>query len=190
MSRNPTRRVARWVAGAKDITATPEDAANYLTIARLSELIGLAPGTIMDSITRRPITKKTNPRSAICQPVAHIAEKLPFWSHKQLNDFLDIRRNNQEAKEEAKRSGTKLRLEPVTEAEAARRGLFSLVQFAEQLNIHDQTLRRAHSQDGSFPHAVAQLDKDTAGVPEHLFPAKKVMTWARAQGYLDTAAAG
>lgn len=167
---------ARWMVDALDLTATPGEASKFLTVGQLSDATGLAEDTIKDSITRSPITVANNPRSAICRPAARIAS-LPLWSKQQLDEFLTIRQENEDAKDVIKR------LEAISEDQARERNLFSLVKFAELLKLHDQTLRRAQSQDGSFPQAVARLSKDVPGVPEHLFEFSAMIEWARAKGY-------
>lgn len=168
---------ARWATEAIDLTATPGEAAHYLTVGQLSDAIGLAVGTIMDSITRAPITNEHNPRSAICRPAARIGDDVALWTAEQRDEFLRIRKLADQAREEARN------LDAVTPEEARQRKLFSLVEFADMFDVHDQTLRRAQSQDGSFPPAVARRRRDIAGVPEHLFPLDEMVTWARAKGY-------
>lgn len=168
---------ARWATQAKDLTATPGEASKYLTVGQLSDAIGLAPGTIRDSITRAPITNPDNPRSAICRPAAHVGTKVPLWSPKQRDEYLRIRREADDARDVIER------LEAITATEARERGLYSLVELAERFNVHDQTLRRAQSQDGSFPRAIARRRKDVPGVPEHLFSLEAMNGWAAAKGY-------
>lgn len=169
--------LARWAMEARDLTDTPAEAGKYLTVGQLSDAIGLAPGTIKDSITRSPITNTDNPRSAICMPAARIGDNLPLWSPEQRDNFLRIRQEVESAKDAAKQ------LEAVTAAEARERNLYSLVELAEMFNLHDQTLRRAQSQDGSFPRAVARRRKDLPGVPEHLFELDPMIEWAQTKGY-------
>lgn len=167
---------ARWAAEALDLTLTPAKVVDYLTAEQLSDAIGLAPGTILDSITRKKITQLDNPRSAICRPAARIGD-IPFWSPKQRDKFLRLREEAKDARDVLKS------LEAVSAAEAADRDLYSLVELAEMFELHDQTLRRAQSQDGTFPRAVARRRKDIPGVPEHLFELVPMATWASAQGY-------
>lgn len=172
-----TPRVAQWAVQAIDLTANPGEAAKYLTVGQLSDAVGLAESTILDSITRAPITVAANPRSAICRPAAHIGFKVPLWNPKQRDEYLRIREESNDAKDVVRK------LEGVNEEEARKRGLHSLVEFSGMFDLHDQTLRRAASQDKTFPHAVAQREVDTAGVPEHLFPIEQMFNWARSKGY-------
>jgi hypothetical protein len=165
---------ARWMQAARDLTATPGEASNYLTVGELSDLIGLAPGTIKDSITRSPITNTTNPRSAICRPAARISD-LPLWSREQVDEFLAIAASRETVSD--------VTLELVSVADAYKRRLFSLVEFAEMFDVHDQTLRRAQSQDGEFPRAVARRSTSGPGVPEHLFEQDAMFAWAASRGY-------
>lgn len=173
--------LARWAKGARDLTDIPAEASKYLTVGQLSDAIGLAPGTIKDSITRQPITATDNPRSAICMPAARIGDNLPLWSPQQRDNYLRIREEVKAAKDAAKE--TAKQLEAITADEARERDLYSLVEIAAMFNLHDQTLRRAQSQDGSFPRAVARRRKDLPGVPEHLFELDKMVQWADAKGY-------
>jgi hypothetical protein len=165
---------ARWATGATDLTATPGEASKYLTVGQLSDAIGLAPGTIKDSITRAPITNPDNPRSAICRPAARIGD-LPLWTPEQRDRFLRIRRTTDEK--------SAVKLEAITADEARERDLYSLVELAEMFDVHDQTLRRAQSQDKDFPRAVARRRKAIPGVPEHLFKLDPMVKWARTKGY-------
>ncbi len=170
---------ASWQSDAVDLTADPGRAAQFYTVGKLSDLIGLAPGTITDSITRAPITNPDNPRSAICRPYARIG-RLPLWTKKQADAYLRIQRRQQESAVDK----TEL-LEPVDVNEARERNLFSFVEYARMFSVHDQTLRRAQSQDGSFPLAVARRKREVAGVPEHLFPLDEMVLWARGKGYIS-----
>jgi len=165
---------ARWASKAIDLTATPGEVPNYLTVGQLSDAIGLAEGTINDSITRTPITNLDNPRSAICEP-AGIFGGLPMWSPAQRDKFLAIRARQEEAKTET--------LEAISVAEAYERKLYSIIEYAAMFKLHDQTLRRAQSQDGTFPRAIARRRKDVPGVPEHLFPLGPMIEWMHSKGH-------
>lgn len=165
---------ARWMIAAKDLTATPGEAVNYLTVGELSDATGLAPGTINDSITRAAITNTNNPRSAICRPAARIGD-VPLWSKEQRAKFLAIR--------EAQENAATTLLEAVSADHALKHDLYSLVEYADMFGVHDQTLRRAQSQDGDFPPAVARRCKDAPGVPEHLFKLGPMQAWAENKGY-------
>lgn len=168
---------ARWARKAIDLTATPGEAVHYLTVGQLSDAIGLAEGTIEDSITRAPITNTDNPRSAICEPAARIGDRVPLWSKEQRDLFLTI----QEEQEDAKDVVTQL--DAVTVAEARERNLYSIIEYAKMFGLHDQTLRKALSQDGNFPRAVARRRKDNPGVPEHLFELGPMIEWMRSKGH-------
>jgi hypothetical protein len=173
-----TMAPAQWMIQAKDLTDDPGRAALYLTVGQLSNAVGLAPGTITDSLTRPPITVKDNPRRAICRPAARIG-RLPLWTRQQLDEFLAIRDRVEKDRELGPHA-----IEAVTVDQALERGLFSLVEYAELFDVHDQTLRRAQSQDGTFPPAVARRRKDVPGVPEHLFERAAMTTWAESKGYI------
>lgn len=169
---------ARWAIEAIDLTATPGKSADYLTIGQLSDAIGLSEETIKDSITRAPITQTDSPRSAICLPAAHIGGKVPLWTEEQRDRFLAIRQEQEEARDVIRK------LEAVTAAQARERNLYSIIEYAAMFQLHDQTLRRAQSQDGNFPRAVARRRKDNPGVPEHLFELEPMIKWARSKGHV------
>jgi len=170
-------RWARWMTEALDLTDTPAQSGDYLTAGQLSDAIGLAEVTILDPITRTPITQTSNPRSAICRPAARIGP-IPLWSKEQLARYQELRA----AREEDKALGPHA-LDAVSATEAEKRGLYSIIEYAEMLNLHDQTLRRAQSHDETFPPAVARRHKDTPGVPEHLFEIEPMINWAHGKGY-------
>lgn len=171
---------AQWKQEAKDLTDTPGEAGKYLTVGKISDATGLAAGTLKDSITRKAISNKKNPRSALCRPAARVGD-VPLWSPQQLDRYQRLRAEREAEREDAKGARN---LESVTIMEAINRKLYSLVEYAEMFKVHDQTLRRAQSQDGTFPAAVACRQNFGPGVPEHLFPYDKMIAWASGkEGY-------
>jgi hypothetical protein len=163
---------AQWALKAEDISATPARITEFLTVGQLSNETGLAEETLLDPLTRTEITNKDNPRGALCRPT-HRFHDIPLWSRGQLEDY----RNRLKGK-------SKPDLPPVSQLDAAERDLFSTVELAALLGVHDQTLRRAQNNDDAYPPAVARRTRNgNPGVPEHVRELDKVLAWARTRGY-------
>lgn len=163
---------AQWALKAEDISATPGRITEFLTVGQLSDATGLAEDTLMDPLTRTEITNGDNPRGALCRPT-HRFHDIPLWHPDQLAEY----RRRLEDKPKAT-------LPPVSPAEAAKRRLFSTVELASLLGVHDQTLRRAQNNDETYPPAVARRTRGgNPGVPEHVRELDKVLAWADARRY-------
>lgn len=163
---------AQWALEAEDISATPGRITEFLTVGQLSDATGLAEDTLKDPLTRTKITNADNPRGALCRPT-HRFHDIPLWSPEQLEDYR--RRLETRGKPD---------LPPVSPGEAAKRRLFSTVELARLLDVHDQTLRRAQNTDETYPPAVARRTRGgNPGVPEHVRELDKVLAWADARRY-------
>jgi hypothetical protein len=138
---------ARWAAGALDLT---------------------------DSLTRREITNKSNPRGALCRPEARVGD-VPLWSQGQVDEYLR-RKAAQEAREIED-------LPMVSTEEARKQGLVSTEEIATLFDQHDQTVRRWERYDETYPAKVARRSRDgRSGPPEHVRERAAVMAWAASKG--------
>lgn len=165
---------AQWAQGIPDIITTPGRITEFLTSGQLSDATGLAENTLLDRLTRKPITRKDSPRGALCRPAARLGD-LPLWSPEQLAEY--------HARIEA-RNKREQELPVVTPAQARERHLYSTFELAEMLGLHDQTLRRAQGDDEDYPDVVATRSRDgRPGVPEHVRELGAVLEWAHGRGY-------
>lgn len=163
---------AQWAQQAEDISATPGRITEFLTVGQLSNETGLAEATLLDRLTRVEITNKRNPRSALCRPT-HRFKDIPLWSKSQLKRYRELQA-----------AVSKPDLARVSPVESAERGLYSTVELAELLGVHDQTLRSAQKNDEAYPPAVGRRTRSgEPGVPEHVRKLTDVLKWAEGRGY-------
>lgn len=172
---------ARWAADARDFTDDIEAAVRegFTTVGKVSDATGLSPETILDPLTREPITNPDNPRGALCRPAGRIGD-VPLWSPEQVAEYSA----------RAARAGEQPELPQVTVEEAAERGLISTEEIAALLNVHDQTVRRWQRNISDYPPAVARrVQPGRPGVREHVRERDAVVKWAREKQGLEPVAA-
>lgn len=172
-----TKTRARWAADARDLTDDIQTAATYLTVGKVSDQTGLSSETIEDSLTRRPISNKTNPRSALCSPAARIGNT-PLWSAEQVAEYQRLHA--------AAAAAPRADLPTVSKAEADDQGLVDITTAAGRVGVHEQTLRKAQRFDVNYPASVAVRARDgQPGPPEHLRRWVDIRAWAVDEGHLD-----
>lgn len=171
----PKTRVARWEADARNLSDDLVTAATYLPVGKVSDQTGLSTETILDSLTREPITNETNPRGALCNPAARVG-RLPLWHPDQVAEY--------------KRRKAVADAEPtpawptVSDDEAREQGLVDIVTAAERFGVHEQTLRKAQRTDATYPATVAVRARNgRPGPPEHLRRWEDVRAWGQGKGY-------
>lgn len=168
-------RVARWEADARDLSDDLTTAATYLPVGKVSDQTGLSTETILDSLTREPITNEANPRGALCNPAARIG-RLPLWHPSQVAEYR--RRVDAAAAEPTPDWPT------VSKEEAEQRGWVDIVTAAERFGKHEQTLRKAQRFDATYPETVAVRAREgRPGPPEHLRSWAAIRAWGEARGY-------
>lgn len=177
---------AAWTAEAEDITeGGPSKWAEYLTAQQLSDLINLAPATIMDSLTRRP--RPSDPRSAIYRPVARIGQTrvaaVPMWSREQAdeyNELAEVRESHLADSRRAKTGGGAGGLPTYNVADAAEHGLASTEELAEITGMAENTLRRWARENADFPPEVGIAERvapNQYGPPRTLRSIEAVQRW-------------
>jgi hypothetical protein len=162
---------AEWAEAAEDLIDNLPKAAEQLRDGQVSHMTGLSIETIKDSLTRREITSRTNPRGALCRPAYRLGD-MPLWSPDQVAEY--------HRRVEALKAETRLELPTVTAEQAQESGLVTSKEIQERFGVHEQTMRRHQRNHENYPRAVAKLARDGApGVPEHLRDWNAVLTWAR-----------
>lgn len=180
---------AQWAKDIPDLYDNGElaTATNYYPVTAVSELTGLATTTILDLLSRKPITSPTNALAPICRPAARIANQ-PLYSVKQVNEVIE----RQRAIGHRHLGGGTEPLPRVSPEEARQRGLLSVTELAELGEIHEQTIRRWARDRQDFPRPVAMRSRESghAGVPIVVWERRVVLDWFTSHGHLDLPATG
>jgi hypothetical protein len=183
---NPTTTRAKWVADIPDLTSRLKEAGNYLDVASVSEATGFSPQTILDLLSRDPITSETNPQGALSRPAARIGNT-PLYSKTQVADC----QRRQRGAGGRHPGGTYTPLPKVSTEQARESGLLSTVEIAAIADVHEQTVRKWISRTAEFPAAVAHRERDEdghSGVPFVMRNGAEVRRWLRDNGYADQVA--
>lgn len=181
---------ATWTRHAIDITGEgPTEWSKYLTVEQLSDAIGLAPATIMDTLTRSP--RDTDPRVAIYRPAARIGQTrlaaVPMWTPAQRDRYLDlakVRAKTNSVERRRKAAGGAAGLPTYNLAEAAEKGLASTEELADITGLAENTLRRFAREHGDFPAEVGiaqRVPPQQYGPPRTLRRIEDVTRWLAAR---------
>jgi hypothetical protein len=168
---------AQWVDGIPDLyeEGKLEEAGNYLTEVQVSELTGFAVTTIMNALSRQKITSTTNPLGPISRPVRRIGSK-PLYSREQAEAALELRH-----KGGRKRFGGQDEpLPSVTFEESERCGYRSVADLADQVGVHEQTVRSWFRMYATAPKPVALRERhpdDPKGAPSVVFEGGPALQW-------------
>jgi hypothetical protein len=180
---------AKWTEGILDLYADLETAATYHTTEQVSDLTGFSAKTITDLLSRKPISKGTNPQGPLSRPAARIGTK-PLYSTAQIEDVLRRRKAQIGGRY---LGGQNQPLPKISFEEAQRRHLISVTEIAYLADVHEQTVRKWASRDADFPAAEATRDRSSghSGVPFVVRPHKAVERWLINKGKItaDEAAA-
>lgn len=182
---------AAWTRDAVDITeAGADEWGKYLTVQKLSDEIGLAVATIMDTLARNPLD--ADPRSAIFRPAARIGQTalaaVPLWAPEQRDRYLKLakaRNATNTVERKRKSAGGAAGLPVHNVAEAAERGLASTEELAEITGVAENTLRRWARENRDFPPEVGIAERvppHQMGPPRTLRKIQAVKDWIAAYG--------
>lgn len=177
---------AAWTEHAKDITKDgAEEWGKYLTAQQLSDGIGLAVATIMDTLARRP--KDTDPRSAIYRPAVRIGQTavaaVPMWTAEQRDRYITLAHARDAAntvERKRKAAGGAAGLPIYNVAEAAEKGLATTEELAGLTEYAENTLRRFAREGEGFPPEVGIAERvapQQFGPPRTLRSIAAVRKW-------------
>lgn len=160
----PTTR-ARWIEHVPDLAAEGRlaDAPKYQTVAEVSEATGYSTNTILDLLSRDPITRRTNPQKPLSRPAARIGTTA-LYSHKQVAASVALQR----AQGGLHLGGLHAPLPKLTATESDKLGHLSIVEVAHRAGVHEQTIRKLIKRDAKFPKPIALRERDKgshSGVP-------------------------
>lgn len=179
---------AKWVEGVPDLYATGRlaDVDSYLTVAAVSAKTGLAVNTIVDLLSRPPITAPTNTLASISRPKARIGNQ-PLYSADQVDEVIVRQRETGHRH----LGGGSEPLPRVSPEEARKRDLISVAEIADLCTppVHEQTVRRWARDREDFPRAVALRSREGGhpGVPLVVYPGKKVRAFLTFNHYIRIA---
>lgn len=184
-----TRTRAQWVEGIDDLINRLGEAGDYLNVAQVSSATGFAVATILDLLSRPPITSEDNPQGPLSRPAARIGNN-PLYSHAQIaetNRRLALGRRQHFG-------GGDMPLPSVSPDEALRQGLLSTDEIASLAvtertpdGVRDQTVRRWSRDHTDFPPRVALRTRQGGrpGVPMVMYEGLKAITWLVDHGYAE-----
>lgn len=173
---------AQWTEGIPDLYADLELAATYHTTEQVSDLTGFSADTITDLLSRKPISKATNPLGPLSRPARRIGTR-PLYSAAQVEEVLK-RRNA--ARGDRFLGGQNQPLPRISAEEATRRDLVSVNEIADIADMHEQSVRKWIARENKFPEPVALRERDSghSGVPFVVRPRKAAIQWMIKEGYL------
>jgi hypothetical protein len=174
---------AQWVDGIPDLyeTGELERAGEFLTTAEVSAITGFAPSTISSMLSRPRITAKDNPFGPISRPATRIGIN-PLYSREQAAAAKELREKSPDKKHFG--GGTEP-LPSVRFVDAQASGLASTIDIAQQVGVHEQSVRAWSRTDASFPSPVALRERpaeEPMGAPSVVYELEPVMAWMRANG--------
>lgn len=182
------RTRAQWVTGIPDLINNLAEAGNYLNVSQVSTETGFAVATIVDLLSRPPITSKTNPQGPLSRPARRIGNN-PLYSREQ----VDEAKHRLAAGRHSHFGGGDEPLPSVDHAEAIRRNLLSteeIASLATKANpdgVRDQTIRRWSRDHDDFPPRVALRAREGnhPGVPMVMYDGPKAIEWLIKHGYAE-----
>jgi len=182
-----SRTRALWVEGIPDLISELDKAGDYLDVAKVSSETGFAVATILDLLSRPPITSGVNPQGPLSRPARRIGNN-PLYSREQVNDAKQLLATSRRAHF----GGGDAPLPSVTPEEALRQGLLSTDEIAALAineknpnGVRDQTVRRWSRDHADFPDRVASRSRQGGhpGVPMVMYDGLKAITWLVKHGY-------
>jgi hypothetical protein len=172
---------AQWAEGIPDLydEGRLDDAKEYLTIAEVSELTGFSPGNIRNALSRPVITSQTNALGPLSRPAVRIGSR-PLYSREQAEKAKGLRVKPGDRKHFG---GGDESLPGVTFEEAERAGLVSMLDIAQVVGLHEQTVRGWARTSDDFPDPVGLRERHPAepkGAPSVVYERRPVLEWALA----------
>lgn len=184
-----SRTRALWVDGIEDLINALDEAGGYFNVAQVSSETGFAVATILDLLSRPPITSEDNPQGPLSRPAKRIGNN-PLYSHAQVDETKRRLANSRRAHF----GGGDAPLPSVTPEEALRQGLLSTDEIAALAitaknpnGVRDQTVRRWSRDNADFPDRVASRSRRGGhpGVPMVMYDGLKAITWLVKHGYAE-----
>lgn len=182
-----TRTRAQWVEGIDDLINRLGEAGDYLNVAQVSSETGFAVATILDLLSRPPITTEDNPQGPLSRPAKRIGNN-PLYSRAQ----VDETKRRLAAGRRQHFGGGDTPLPSITPDEALQRGLLSTDEIASLAitertpdGVRDQTVRRWSRDHSDFPNRVALRARQGGrpGVPMVMYDGLEAITWLVAHDY-------